>query len=231
MEKVKNDMGVGISQEDPRFMTSLARGLEVLGLFEGADEPDCHAGGQGLWPVTLERGALPLYAGAARICGGGGSSLPATPGAVAAAARLCRLDPLARAGQPVVEAVRNRLNESSSLAMFDTRRLYDTVIYICRAETSRIISLPLLRQHVAELLHVDGRVLLAGLPPEQLTALPSSAPFPPAPQNPHPGGPTGRRTPPRSATELGHDRWRAGSRASIHFRSNPPCERAGRRSD
>ena len=52
-------------------------------------------------------------------------------------------NPLVRDGQRVVDALRDKLGESSSLAMFDSRSAHAKVVYVCRAETARIISVPL----------------------------------------------------------------------------------------
>ena len=78
--------------------------------------------------------------------------------------------------QAVVDALRDRLGESSSITMFDTRSAYQQIIYVCRAETTRIISLPLFIGAVLpSYCTSNGRVLLAGLAPELLGQFLTSA--------------------------------------------------------
>ena len=179
MEKVKNDMGMQNAVDDPRFMTSLARGLEVLGLFEGQTTLTVTqaAKGTGLSRSSVARCLFTLeqlgYVAAE------GPAYRLRPALLPLLRAYAHSDPLARAGQPIVEAVRDRLNESCSLSMFDTRRPHDTVLYICRAETSRIISAPLLiGSTLPSYCTSIGRVLLAALPPDQLAAYLATAPFP-----------------------------------------------------
>lgn len=165
--------------EDPRFMTSLARGLEVLAAFEA----------QPRMTVTQAAKATGLSRSAVGRClftlerlgyvAADGTSYALCPALLPLARAFSAGNPLARAGQAVVDALRDRLGESSSLAMFDTRSAHGRVVYVCRAETSRIISLPLfagavLPSHCAS----NGRALLAGLPPAELEHFLAQAPFP-----------------------------------------------------
>lgn len=165
--------------EDPRFMTSLARGLEVLAAFEAqprltvtqaAKATGLSRSAVGRCLFTLERlGYVAADGPAYGLC----------PALLPLARAFSAGNPLVRAGQAVVDALRDRLGESSSLAMFDTRSTYGRVVYVCRAETSRIISLPLfagatLPSYCAS----NGRAMLAGLAPDELERFLAEAPFP-----------------------------------------------------
>jgi IclR family transcriptional regulator, pca regulon regulatory protein len=179
MEKVKDDGMLSGAAEDPRFMTSLARGLDVLSLFEGQTSLTVTqaAKGTGLSRSSVARCLYTLeqlgYVTA------DGPAYRLRPALLPLLRAYASSDPLARNGQPVVEAVRDRLNESCSLAMFDTRRPHDTVIYICRAETSRIISVPLLiGSTLPSYCTSIGRILLAALPMAERARYLASAPFP-----------------------------------------------------
>ena len=68
---------------------------------------------------------------------------------------------------------------SSSLAVFDGRTRHDAILYLCRAETSRIISAPLLvGSSLPSYCTSNGRVLLAALTDEELDTMLVRAPFP-----------------------------------------------------
>ena len=150
--------------EDSRFMTSLARGLEVLTAFEAhprltatqaAKVTGLSRSAAGRCLFTLEQ----LGYVAAE-----GTSYVLCPSVLPLARGFSAGHPLIRAGQDVVNDLRDRLGESSSLAMFDTRSAYKQVIYVCRAETTRIISVPLFTGAVLpSYCTSNGRVLLAGL--------------------------------------------------------------------
>ncbi len=167
------------TEADPRFMASLARGLDVLRAFEGhtsltvtqaANATGLSRSAAGRCLFTLER----LGYAAARE---GKYSL--TQAVLPLARAFTAADPLSRAGQPVVDALRDRLGESSSLAMFDPRYGHANVLYVCRAEAARIISVPLLAgSTLPSYCTSNGRVLLAGLEPPSLHAFLARAPFP-----------------------------------------------------
>lgn len=155
--------------EDSRFMTSLARGLEVLAAFEAqprltvtqaAKETGLSRSATGRCLFTLERLGYVRAEGTSYVlCP---SVLPLARGFTAG-------NRLVRAGQDVVDDLRDRLGESSSLAMFDTRSFYRQVVYVCRAETTRIISIPLFVGAVLpSYCTSNGRVLLANLALETL---------------------------------------------------------------
>jgi IclR family pca regulon transcriptional regulator len=164
---------------DPRFMTSLARGLEVLAAFES----------QPVLTVTQAARLTGLPRSATARClftleqlgyiAALGTSYSLRPALLPLARAFAVGNPLARDGQRVVDALRDRLGESSSLAMFDSRSAYARVVYVCRAETARIISVPLFAgSTLPSYCTSNGRVLLAGLAPEALDAFLATAPFP-----------------------------------------------------
>lgn len=157
--------------EDPRYMTSLARGLGVLQAFEGRHSVT----------VTQAAKAADLSRSSAARCLytlerlGFVASEGSTYRLRAALLPLVRAytfsDPLAMAAQPVVSAIRERLGESSSLGVTEPSDL-NSVIYVCRSETSHIISTPLLiGSKLPSYCTSMGRVLLGALPDEQLREL------------------------------------------------------------
>ena len=176
---MSNEIKENFKAADPRFMTSLARGLEVLSAFEG----------RASLTVTLAAKLTGLSRSAAGRClftleqlgyvAARGPSYRLTPAVLPLSRAFIGTDPLARAGQAVVDALRDRLGESSSLAMFDTRQDHASVLYVCRAETARIISVPLLAgSTLPSYCTSNGRVLLAGLEPATLDSFLARAPFP-----------------------------------------------------
>jgi IclR family transcriptional regulator, pca regulon regulatory protein len=178
MENVKQ-MTARAEPEDPRFMTSLARGLNVLCAFEGQAALTVTRAAKltGLPRSSVARCLFTLERLGYVVAEGPAYRL--LPGLLPLLRSYSYSDPLARAGQPIVDAVRDRLNDSCSLAMFDTRRPHDTVVYICRGETSRIISAPLLTGSTLPSYCTSmGRALLATLPAAALARYLASAPFP-----------------------------------------------------
>jgi IclR family transcriptional regulator, pca regulon regulatory protein len=164
---------------DPRFMTSLARGLEVLCAFEGHAALTVTQAAKltGLPRSSVARCLFTLES--LGYVAGDGTAYRLRPSLLPLARAFSYADPLTKAGQPIVNAVRDRLKESCSLAMLDTRSGYETVVYICRAETSRIISVPLLiGSTLPSYCTSIGRVLLAALPDEALTKYLASATLP-----------------------------------------------------
>lgn len=165
--------------EDARFMTSLARGLAILAAFEAqprltvtqaAKETGLSRSATGRCLFTLEQ----LGYVAAE-----GTNYMLCPSVLPLARAFSAGDGLVRAGQTVVDDLRDRLGESSSLAMFDTRSSHGQVIYVCRAETTRIISVPLFTgAMLPSYCTSNGRVLLAGLEPGALAAFMETAEFP-----------------------------------------------------
>jgi IclR family transcriptional regulator, pca regulon regulatory protein len=160
-------------------MTSLARGLEVLCAFEG------HAAltvTQAAKLTGLSRSSVARCLFTLENLGyvaGDGAAYRLQPSLLPLARAFSYSDPLTKAAQPIVNAVRDRLKESCSLAMLDTRSANETVVYICRAETARIISVPLLiGSTLPSYCTSIGRVLLAALPDEELTKYLTSTEFP-----------------------------------------------------
>lgn len=160
-------------------MTSLARGLEVLAAFEGHSALTVtQAAKAAALPrssvarclFTLEQlGYVALNDGVYQL----------RPTLLPLLRAYSHSNPLVRAGQPVVNSIRDRLNESSSIGIFDARHRNETIIYICRAETSRIISVPLLiGSTLPSYCTSMGRVLLAALPSDSLEQFLGAATFP-----------------------------------------------------
>lgn len=179
MPEVKREKSSQTGEGDPRFMTSLARGLEVLCAFEGhaALTVTQAARFTGLPRSSVARCLFTLES--LGYVAGDGAAYRLRPALLPLARAFSYSDPLAKAGQPIVNAVRDRLKESCSLGMLDTRSGCATIVYICRAETSRIISVPLLiGSTLPSYCTSIGRVLLAALREEELETYLSSAPFP-----------------------------------------------------
>jgi IclR family pca regulon transcriptional regulator len=149
---------------DPNFMESLARGLGVLAVFENHSLltiaeivrlSGISRSSVGRCLHTLRRLGYILEEG---------GSYRLSPAMLPLSAAFLGSNPLANAAQPIVNALRDQLNESCSLAVLDSRGPPNRVIYVCRAETVRIISVPLnvgstLPSHCTSM----GRVLLASL--------------------------------------------------------------------
>ncbi len=175
LEKVKENL----SGADPRFMTSLARGLEVLRTFENRTTLTVSQAAKmaGLPRSAVARCLFTLeqlgYVAAT------GTTYSLRPAMLPLARAFAVGNPLARDGQRVVDAVRDRLGESCSLAMFDSRSGHSQVVYVCRAETARIISVPLFSGSTLPSYSTsNGRVLLSGLNDVALNAFLAMAPFP-----------------------------------------------------
>lgn len=164
---------------DPRFMASLARGLEVLRTFESRTTLTVS---QAAKLAGLPRSAVARCLFTLQQLGYVEASGPAyslRPALLPLARAFAVGNPLARDGQRVVDALRDRLGESSSLAMFDSRSAHAQVVYVCRAETARIISVPLFAgSTLPSYCTSNGRVLLAGLGNAALNAFLAMAPFP-----------------------------------------------------
>jgi IclR family pca regulon transcriptional regulator len=178
MENVKPKLHVPEGAQDPRFMTSLARGLEVLAAFEGHASLTVTqaAKAAGLPRSSVARCLFTLEQLGYVACSEGTYQL--RPALLPLLRAYSYSDPLVRAGQPVVDSIRDRLNESCSIAIFDARQQNEAVIYICRAETSRIISVPLLvGSTLPSYCTSMGRVLLAALPSDSLEQFLATASF------------------------------------------------------
>lgn len=179
MSGVKREKASQLSEGDPRFMTSLARGLDVLCAFEGHAALTVTQAAKltGLSRSSVARCLFTLES--LGYVAGDGTAYRLRPSLLPLARAFSYSDPLTKAGQPIVNAVRDRLKESCSLGMLDMRTAYETIVYICRAETSRIISVPLLiGSTLPSYCTSIGRVLLAALPEEELEKYLASTSFP-----------------------------------------------------
>ncbi len=167
-----------LESADPRFMASLARGLDVLSSFED----------HGTLTISQLTKLCGLSRSAVARClftlerlgyvSAEGTHYSLTPAVLPLARAFALASPLAKAGQVVVDALRDRLGESSSLAMFDPRRGHACVVYVHRAETARIISVPLfVGSALPSYCTSNGRVLLSMLGDDELAAYLARAPF------------------------------------------------------
>ncbi|HEX3159697.1 MAG TPA: IclR family transcriptional regulator C-terminal domain-containing protein [Gemmatimonadaceae bacterium] len=170
---------------DPDFMLSLARGLSVLRAFEHRPALTTSQAAQltGLSRATVRRCLHTLEK--LGYVAPRGNAFVLRPALLTLAHAYLTGTSLAEAAQPVLQGVRDRLAESCSLGVLDG----DEVVYLARAETRRIMSIALhVGSRVPAYCTSMGRVLLAHLPPAQLDAYLSGAPFP-------------RRTPHTRATQ------------------------------
>ncbi len=166
------------SKSDPNYMESLARGLAVLRAFERRPELKVTTAAEltGLSRTSARRCLhtleklhyVSLQDGAYRLAA---TALPLGYAFLGA-------NPLATAAIPVVNDLRDRFHESVSLAVLDDADM-GRVIYVARAETSRIISVPLtpgstLPSYCTSI----GRVLLAHVTAEEQEMFLRRAPFP-----------------------------------------------------
>ena len=153
---------------DPNFVLSLARGLEVIESFEG------HTEGQSVADIskktgmsraavrrlliTLERLGYAEYTGKmyrlkTRVLQLGFSYLTSTS--------------LTTIAQPILEQVTEAVHESSSLSVLDGNQ----IVYLARSAAKRVMSVDLsVGSRLPAYCTSMGRVLLAALPEEELTA-------------------------------------------------------------
>ena len=150
---------------DPDFMTSLARGLHVIRAFSGVDRRLTIADvsrATGLTRAVVRRCLYTLrelgyaatdgrtYALQPRILNLGYAYLSTAPIPIAA--------------QPVLEELSAQLAEATSVAVLDD----GAVVYVARAATRRIMAVTLgVGSRLPAYCTALGRVLLAGMPPEQ----------------------------------------------------------------
>jgi IclR family pca regulon transcriptional regulator len=159
---------IGLPVGNPDFVLSLARGLRVIECFDGHTEGRSVAEiakDAGLSRASVRRLLLTLemlgYAESSRrvyhlktrVLKLGLSYLSST--SVIAAA------------QPVLERITGVLGESASMSMLDG----DQIVYVARSAASRVLSVGLsVGSRLPAYCTSMGRVLLAGLPEEQLGA-------------------------------------------------------------
>lgn len=161
--------------ESSDYITSLARGLSVMNAFS-ADTPQLTlsevADATGLARATARRILLTLVAlGYAEQKGRSFSLLPKTLDLGYAFLSSLRLPNLA---EPYMEKLVAEVHESSSMSVLDGH----DVIYVARVPTSRIMTISLaVGTRLPAYATSMGRVLLAGLPEEDLNQYMASAKF------------------------------------------------------
>jgi IclR family pca regulon transcriptional regulator len=145
--------------KDPEYMLSLARGLQVIRAF-GRERPVLS---------TAEVARITgMSRAAARRClhtlgvlgyvAGDAGRYTLAPRVLALGHAYLGSAPVARAAQPVLERVAERLHESCSLAVLDA----DEIVYVGRAATRRILSVGLaVGSRLPAYCTSMGRVLLA----------------------------------------------------------------------
>lgn len=161
---------------DPDFMTSLARGLAVLRAFEQHNTLNTSqaAAATGLSRAAARRCLYTLnklgYIGA-----GDGKSFALRPTLLPLARAFLNSKGFVETAQPVLLALRDQLGESCSLGL----REGDDVVYVARAEATRIMSAALgVGSRLPAYCSSMGRVLLASLSPDALEDYLARAPFP-----------------------------------------------------
>lgn len=166
---------------DPDYMLSLARGLSVLRAFASA-------------PAALSITEAARYTGmsraAARRClhtltvlgyvSGGNGGYRLAPRVLSLGHAYLESAPVARAAQPVLESVAERLHESCSMSVLDG----DDIVYVARAAARRIVSVGLsVGSRLPAWCTAMGRVLLAHAPDSERRA--SLARLKPVRRTPH----------------------------------------------
>jgi IclR family transcriptional regulator, pca regulon regulatory protein len=155
---------------DPNFMTSLARGLAVIGAF--SEERRHMTIGLASQKTGIPRAAVRrcLYTlGQLGYVGADdGRNFSLRPKILALGHTYLSSEPLVTSAQPLLDRIGNTLLESCSMAVLDG----DDMLYVARSSrTTRIMSIDL---HIGSRLPAYctsmGRVLLAGLPDEELAA-------------------------------------------------------------
>lgn len=146
---------------DPDFMTSLARGLAVMRCFAERERPMTIAQASamtGLSRPAVRRCLLTLVR--LGYVAQDGSHYALRPKVMALGYAYLSSTPLAARAQPLLDRLRDDLGESCSLGVMDE----DQVVYIARAEISRIMSIALRVGSRLPLYCTSmGRVLLAGM--------------------------------------------------------------------
>ncbi|MDN0081699.1 IclR family transcriptional regulator C-terminal domain-containing protein [Crenobacter sp. SG2305] len=154
---------------DPNFMTSLARGLAVIQAFSqqrrlmSISQISQKTG----IPRAAVRRCLYTLAKLGFVAAEDGRNFALRPRILSLGHAYLASTPLAKAAQPVLRHVSNALNESSSIAILDG----DEILYIARASTSRIMTIDLdIGSRLPASSTSMGRVLLSGLPAEEMSA-------------------------------------------------------------
>lgn len=150
---------------DPDFMTSLARGLHVIRAFSGVDRRLTIADvsrATGLTRAVVRRCLYTLrelgYAAS------DGRTYSLQPRILNLGYAYLSTAPIPVTAQPVLEELSERLGEATSVAVLDD----GAVVYVARAATRRIMAVSLgVGSRLPAYCTALGRVLLAGVPPEQ----------------------------------------------------------------
>jgi IclR family transcriptional regulator, pca regulon regulatory protein len=162
---------------DPDFVLSLARGLKVIEAFEG------HTGGRSVAEVAritgLSRAAVRRSLKTLQVLGYAESSGPVHR----LTTRVLRLGfsylssaSLPTLAQPLLEQVTEAVHESSSLSVLEG----DEIVYIARSASKRIMAVGLsVGSRLPAYCTSMGRILLAAMTDEQLSAYLKNARFKP----------------------------------------------------
>ncbi len=152
---------------DPDFMTSLARGLHVIRAFSGVDRRLTIADvsrATGLTRAVVRRCLYTLRELGYAATDGRTYSLQ--PRILNLGYAYLSTAPIPIAAQPVLEELSERVGEATSVAVLDDGE----VVYVARAATRRIVAVTLgVGSRVPAYCTALGRVLLAGMHPEQAT--------------------------------------------------------------
>lgn len=170
MEKERDDY-VGGERDpfkgDPNFMTSLARGLEVIQAFTpqrrvlSISQISQKTG----IPRAAVRRCLYTLGKLGFVYAEDGKNFQLRPRILSLGHAWLASTPLAKSAQPVLRQLSEMLNESCSIAILDG----DDILYIARASSSRIMTIDLdIGSRLPAWSTSMGRVLLSHLPEEQL---------------------------------------------------------------
>ena len=150
---------------DPDFMTTLARGLHVIRAFSGVDRRLTIADvsrATGLTRAVVRRCLYTLRELGYAATDGRTYSLQ--PRILNLGYAYLSTAPIPVAAQPVLEELSAQLGEATSVAVLDD----GAVVYVARAATRRIMAVTLgVGSRLPAYCTALGRVLLAGMPPEQ----------------------------------------------------------------
>ncbi len=153
---------IAISEDDPVFVTALARGLAVIRAFDATRERQTLADiarTTGLARATVRRSLLTLEAlGYVRTHG---KQFALTPRILSLGFSYLAATPLARIIQPVLELVSERTQESCAAAVLDGGQ----IVFLARAASKRILSAgSTVGSQLPAYCTAMGRVLLAHEP-------------------------------------------------------------------
>lgn len=153
---------------DPNFMTSLARGLAVIGAFsqQRRHMTIAQASQKTGIPRAAVRRCLYTLTQLGYVTADDGRNFSLRPKILALGHTYLSSEPLVTSAQPLLDRISNTLLESCSMAVLDG----DDMLYVVRSSsTTRIMSIDL---HIGSRLPAYctsmGRVLLAGLPSGEL---------------------------------------------------------------